>query len=312
MKTISFDIGIKNMAYCIFDCSTNIDVLDWKVMNLNEENTIIKKTCTAVVNSRTVQNKICGKNAKYSYTDQCYCETHAKSSNYLLPVKENQYMHIKKQKINDVLAWGNRHFLFLDKEVKRSKTTMLEEVQRYLEKHCLEKITYKKTKNASQVDLVVIGKTMKIMLDKIPVLPEITHVIIENQISPIANRMKTIQGMLAQYFIMRNDDCIIDFISSANKLKQFADTQGDAPKKKKEKNEQGVSIQNPNYKEHKKDGIYYCSQIIDRNFSNWSDALSTDKKDDLADAFLQGLWYFKHRNIITYADDLKINSVSIT
>ena len=309
MKTISFDVGIKNMAYCIFDCSANIDILDWKVLNLNEENTIVKKTCNAIVNSRKQQNKVCGKNAKYQYNDQCYCETHAKSSNYLLPVKENQYTHIKKQKVDEVIKWGNQHFLFLDKERKQNKTSMLAEVQQYLEKHCLEKITYKKTKNASQVDLVVIGKKMKILLDKIQILPEITHVIIENQISPIANRMKTIQGMLAQYFIMRNDDCAIEFISSANKLKQFADTQGEVPKKKKENKEQSVSIKNPNYKEHKKDGIYYCYRIIERNFSNWSGALLTDKKDDLADAFLQGLWYFKHRNIITYADDLKINSV---
>ena len=44
MKTISFDVGIKNMAYCIFDCSSGIDILDWKVLNLNEENTVVKET----------------------------------------------------------------------------------------------------------------------------------------------------------------------------------------------------------------------------------------------------------------------------
>jgi hypothetical protein len=52
--------------------------------------------------------------------------------------------------------------------------------------------------------------------------------------------------------------------------------------------------------------------IVETNFHNWASALQKDKQDDLADAFLQGLWYFKNRNIITYADDLKINSVSIT
>jgi hypothetical protein len=150
---------------------------------------------------------------------------------------------------------------------------------------------------------------MKHMLDKVSVLPDITHVIIENQISPIANRMKTIQGMLAQYFIMRNDNCIIEFISSANKLKQFPDINNSNQKKNKDS---GPLIQNPNYKEHKKDSIYYCSRIIETNFHNWCDSLQADKKDDLADAFLQGLWYFKNRNIITYADDLKINSVSLT
>ena len=309
MKTISFDVGIKNMAYCIFDCSSGIDILDWEVLNLNEENIVVKETCNATVNSRKQSNKICGKNAKYRKENNCYCETHAKSSKFLLPIKENQFTHIKKQKVDDVLKWGNRHFLFLDKDTKRSKTIMLNEVQAYLEQTCLDKITYKKTKNASQVDLVVVGKAMKHLLDKVSILPEVTHIIIENQISPIANRMKTIQGMLAQYFIMRNDNCTIEFISSANKLKQFPDINNHSPKKN---NPTGAVIQNPHYKEHKKDSIYYCSRIIELNFQNWSNALQKDKQDDLADAFLQGLWYFKNRNIITYADDLKINSVSLT
>ena len=50
-------------------------------------------------------------------------------------------------------------------------------------------------------------------------LGDIDRVIIENQISPIANRMKTVQGMLSQYFLMSNDKLDIEFISSINKLK---------------------------------------------------------------------------------------------
>ena len=33
------------------------------------------------------------------------------------------------------------------------------------------------------------------------------------------------------------------------------------------------------------------------------------KKDDLADAFLQGIWYLRTHNIIIIADDLKIKLV---
>ena len=43
----------------------------------------------------------------------------------------------------------------------------------------------------------------KTEFDKIDKLKDITHIIIENQISPIATRMKTIQGLLTQYFIMK-------------------------------------------------------------------------------------------------------------
>ena len=45
---------------------------------------------------------------------------------------------------------------------------------------------------------------MRFALNKLIENQTPTHVIIENQISPIANRMKTIQGMITQYFIMKN------------------------------------------------------------------------------------------------------------
>ena len=115
MKTISFDIGIKNMAYCIFDCSSSIDILDWKVLNLNEQNSVVKETCNALIAGRKQVNKICGKKAKYRKEGNCYCETHAKSSKYLIPIKDNQFTHIKKQKVDEILKWGNQHFLFLEK-----------------------------------------------------------------------------------------------------------------------------------------------------------------------------------------------------
>ena len=33
------------------------------------------------------------------------------------------------------------------------------------------------------------------------------------------------------------------------------------------------------------------------NLNKWIDSLNTKKKDDLADSFLQGIWYLKHKNI---------------
>ena len=68
---------------------------------------------------------------------------------------------------------------------------------------------------------------------------------------------------------------------------------------------------NPQYKAHKTDGITYCQEILEKNatLTHWNLSMNTRKKDDLADAFLQGMWYFKQQNIICYADDLKIKLV---
>lgn len=311
MKTISFDIGIKNMAYCVFDCSTNVDILEWKVISLMEEqqtNPIC--SCKIIPKSKKAEIKSCKKIAKYSKNDQYYCEKHATESQYLLPTKENTFTQIKKKRNEELIKWGKQHFLFLDIEnlEKPSKQYLLDTIQKYLESKCLQPVKKVKNKTASETDLVVIGKNMKKEFNKNRLFQEVETIIIENQISPIANRMKTIQGMLAQYFIMINDDSNIQFISSSNKLKQFV-VEGSRTTNLEETKDSKKT--NPNYKEHKKDGIYYCENILKRNenLKYWTNSLDVKKKDDLADAFLQGLWYFKNKNIITYADDLKINIV---
>jgi hypothetical protein len=201
--------------------------------------------------------------------------------------------------------------------------------------------------------LVDIGKEINVQLSAILLKfdpnREITHIIIENQISPIANRMKTIQGMLSQYFIMKYEDrnITIDFISSFNKLKMFPKTPDIDPKNVgpivqhnvspivqlnvspivqlnvgpivqlnvspivQTATNHGEEAINANYKKHKKDGIYYCRQILEKNpeLNCVVDFEKHAKKDDLADSLLQGIWYLKSKNIITIAENLKINSV---
>jgi hypothetical protein len=183
---------------------------------------------------------------------------------------------------------------------------------KYYETHCFEPIQNKKRRTAGETDLISVGKRMKEQLNNIENIQDIKYAIIENQISPIATRMKTVQGMLAQYFIMLNEEIIIEFVSSSHKLKQFSELKIDVREHCIENaNNENNTQTNPDYKKHKKDGVYYCSLMIDANesFKNWKDTLNTKKKDDLADSFLQGIWYLKHKKIILYAEDLKINIV---
>ena len=138
--------------------------------------------------------------------------------------------------------------------------------------------------NATKIDLVTIGRNIQHRFDDIlaDYLLTIDTIIIENQIGPIANKMKTIQGMLSQYFIMKNNNISIDFISASNKLKDFIHKDKDVKM---------------DYKERKKLGVQTCGNFVvnDARFSEWATFFSKHmKKDDLSDCFLQGRWYIKH------------------
>ena len=89
--------------------------------------------------------------------------------------------------------------------------------------------------------------------------------------------------MIVQYFIMSK--CIVDcieFVSASNKLY-------DCNLKEK-----------TTYSERKKIGIEKCYQIIntDFRFEEHTDFFNQHKKkDDLADSFLQGLWFINKKVI---------------
>ena len=319
MKVISFDVGIKNMAYCIFEnINGELRISGWEVLNLMDtQETSFICECMNVPKSKKLLPKACTKKAKYIKNTKYYCEKHAKScSQYIVPTKQFQITSLKKMKIDDLIKLGNKYMVFIDigSPEKMLKKDLLTIVTSYFDKRCFELIIPKKTKTASETDLIEIGRNMKERLGEVTNLNEITTVAIENQISPIANRMKTIQGMLAQYFIMTNETAQIDFISSANKLKQFDKNKRSEPINKLAVVSDTTNIVrniNPEYKTHKKDGVQYCLEVIDANpeMSIWRTALDTKKKDDLADAFLQGIWYLRTHNIIIIADDLKIKLV---
>ncbi len=323
MKVISFDIGIKNMAYCVLSSTQNADapitIHDWNVLSMIEEAAPVVFPCNCMVagKNKKIEPKRCNKAAKYSKFDQYFCDRHAKiCKQYIIPTKKHSAAFIKKQKVPDLVALCNTHMLLLNRDAKTLKKDQLIEIlSGFYKQMCFDPIVAIKSKNANEIDLIHIGKSIKRLFDQLPDIDTITHVLIENQISPIANRMKTIQGMLAQYFIMKNDNIHIDFVSSSHKLNQFKQIAAireptNAIIQDSVSTSESTKT-NPHYKAHKSDGITYCQEILEKNetMTQWNLSMNTRKKDDLADAFLQGMWYFKQQNIICYADDLKIKLV---
>jgi hypothetical protein len=242
-------------------------------------------------NKKTAPKK-CNKAAKFSKDSKIFCLKHATSNtDYIIPTKENGQPALKKKNIDDLIQICVSNNISYGASTKKNVLGVLNTF--FIEKS-LVPIVEKKKKSANDTDLIMIGKNMKVLLNEVQCIDEITHVIIENQISPIANRMKTIQGMLAQYFIMKNSNTNIEFISSANKLKGLVNEITTETTQ--------VENQNAKYRSHKKSGVWACSQIVEENdnFRTWKHVLETKKKDDLADCFLQGTWYLsKHGIVVT-------------
>jgi len=281
MKLISFDIGIKNMGYCIFEISGNVPLIkSWDIINLiNIEKKIDKCNC------KLKNNEICNKKASYYDDNNYYCRTHVKKSNK--NVLEKEIKISKNKKIDELKEIANENKMNINFDQK--KDNIIDEMNKEIKNKFLQKVREKKIKTTQDYDLIELGKKMKEEFNKIEEFEGITDVIIENQISPIANRMKTLQGMVAQYFIMINDEIKIEFISSSNKLKHF-------------------EVEKKDYKENKKNSVYYCNKVLKSNEKNYEKYINYldnyKKKDDLADSFLQGIWYLKFKN--TLCSELRI------
>ena len=107
---------------------------------------------------------------------------------------------LKKNKIADLKTTLNNHNIQFDNT--KSKILILEEIQTSMETDFA--IPFNNTIKTTDLSLIDIGINLKHELDRLFKDIKIDTIIIENQISPIANRMKTLQGMIAQYFIMNN------------------------------------------------------------------------------------------------------------
>jgi hypothetical protein len=274
MKILSIDVGIKNLAFCLFEKSPSagqFKITKWDVINLTEEETF--KCCFIE------KNIICNKPAKFKKNDQCFCIKHSKKQEINVPNLEQKPSFINKQKLNKLYEIADSHNIKYDSKIK--KTDLVNLINEHIKNNYLETIESKK---ADDVDLFNIGVNIKNKFNE--TLKDegvINYVIIENQIGPLAIRMKTIQGMIVQYFIMSNLNVQhIEFISASNKLKEY-------DVKDKEK-----------YSDRKKLGIAKCLDIITNDF-RFNEHIAFfnkhKKKDDLSDSFLQGLWFINNKKM---------------
>jgi len=315
MKILSIDIGIKNLAYVILECevvdnknNTNdfkefkdFKIIKWDVINL----------CNKLI---SCNQQCCSKEAKFHKDNVFYCKNHTKKTEYCLPTSNIKTLH--KQSVANLSKLIEQYQIKIEKPI--NKASLIKLLEEYLNTTCFEAI---ESVNANNVNLIDIGISIKNELNELFKdfdLSSIDQIILENQISPIANRMKTIQGMISQYFIDCNN-YNIKFISATNKLKPFTSKENkymcgykdycnvNNVKEVKEVNEvkdikenKEVKDKKLSYNERKKLSIYYTKQLLEHKNMSPEHAffIKHSKKDDLADCFLQGIYYLENFNVL--------------
>tara|TARA_B100001057_G_C22634869_1_gene865826 strand:+ start:54 stop:761 length:708 start_codon:yes stop_codon:yes gene_type:complete len=232
MYLLSFDVGIKNLAYCLIE--------------LNHQK----------------KRQIC----QWDIIDLSFEDNSDKDLNYLI-------QNYKKMKINDLKSYMTKFEL----NTNAKKSELVKSVEHYLQQ---QKII-KKNPTILDTSQILVQK-----LDKLSFLNQVDTILIENQPSLKNPIMKSIQMILYTYFVIRG---FIDsqylkqlkFISARNKLKKCETI--DQFKGK-----------NKNYKDRKKLAVEYCSYLINDDFGNLKLFNQSPKKDDLADCYLQGIYYFDY------------------
>ena len=281
MILLSFDVGIKNLAYCLLSITETeninednskdfIEIIKWNIIDLSCDH--------AEEAERDTVDKI--------LKQCCKCKkaaTYCTHSNTMLPEDVKKYCkkHAEEAQIP-------MHPKLLKHNSKNGQMPYIVQLS----------IINKKV-SCNKINIVNLGKNIKCHLDVIFAehMDKIDVILIENQIGNLAGRMNVIQGMISQYFIMRNITSI-EFISATNKLKLFKPI---INKKSEHTNANGggnldnvLESDKKLYKMRKDAGKMVCRSLLTfyPKLNEWITKYDKHKKnDDLADCFLQGYYY---------------------
>ena len=320
MKTIlSWDVGIKNLAYCLIQQTDQINqtkqtdketngfkILKWGVVNLNDG----QQKCEFELRT----GNCCQETAKYCVYHKDKISLFPEKADGIFYTcskhKEKMIPECKKIEKLDVSSSSNKKKK-TETENKKIACQLCNSNAEYLlsgTNYCWCDVHYEK-KGKSFVKKIATKKISVTTCSKQPIqelaeklflkldvefknLGEISEVLIENQPTLKNPKMKTLASILYSYFIVRgiidkNITCSkiteVKFVSPSNKLKVNSTNTNSILKSEKEKINANV------YKMTKSLGIKYCKALISDDDNKILDGVK--KKDDMCDAFLQGFQY---------------------
>lgn len=265
MKLLSIDVGLKNLAFCLFQKEEDgvFSINIWDVINITGVEEEVKQVYQC---NETLKNgRVCGKNAKYMKHD-CVSYLCMKHSNGQL-IQPNGMKNITKYNVNELKKLIDQYNIEMNETIT-TKKQMVDVIKKWMDTCYISIPTKKKVKNA-YTNILLYGRNIKNYFDKI-YTDDITHVCIEQQMT---SKMRIISYMIAQYFIGKNNSIEIIMCNACYKLKD-------------------LESEKTNYDDRKKNSVKHMLRFLEESvYHNWKPFFNMNKKqDDLSDAFLQGKW----------------------
>lgn len=347
MKVLSIDVGIKNLACCLFSVvGDQVDILKWDVLNImgapGEDMAIAEQRASDVVQCAIIRpgkkkgapGCPCTKAAIYMTPGKDgspRCMAHAKKeSGAIMPTADLKPSAIKRCNLTQLCELADKYQISYTRPIKKAALAAM--LGDYAEATCMRPILPSESEgaaaippkgpNARQICMVKLGRHLKQHLDVFLEGHWVDYVAIEKQMTA---RMKCVQCMIAQYFIMGAGGCgaggsqtTVAFVSATHKL-EAGDTAAATAKASAVESDAidtfidsddeddigTVSVEaivrkmkQRTYKTRKTTGIDYCIADLQMQKVNdtWIDFMRSHKKqDDLADCYLQGRWYIQKR-----------------
>lgn len=251
MKLISFDIGLRNLAFCVLEGTnrSNLKITHWDLIDVMAESS----------GHDSPKCFKCKKPANWlKQTEGTYaCTLHKPKGK----VEKRTKTSLTKMTVEQLRELGF-HCGIADSV--RTKKDLVDLIYRYSNANVWKRCV-KSTKSVSVVDLAT--PIAKCLEARKAIWKNANLVCLEQQPD---KRMLCVQAMIHMWFVCGGYTC--KGVSAIHKLTNIVTTE-DATK---------------TYKGRKKTGIVHAQELVP---TQWKDyMMKHPKKDDLADCFLQGLW----------------------
>jgi len=164
MKLLSIDVGLKNLALCLFQKEeVGFSINIWDVINITGVEEEVKQVYNC--NEKLKNGNLCGKNAKYmKQTGECtsyLCMKHSKNC----MIQPQGMKNISKYNISELRGWIERYNIEINETIT-TKKQIIDAIKQWLNT-CYVCIPSKKKVRNAYTNILLYGRNIKDYFDKI-------------------------------------------------------------------------------------------------------------------------------------------------